>query len=190
MDNNNDMNTAELNEGDLTATAAQDATTEQTAPNEAQGPSFDPSITDPDSLTPEMIAELPKDEFAYPGPVRDTLLEAIFSGAKTSTASLYRDFELTGEALPKVGDLNVVIDSAGNDVAILRYTAVTTTRFIDVDDQHAKDEGEGYTDAIGWRQVHRQFWTSDEYLAEYGEDFTLDDDTPVVLERFELARRL
>jgi uncharacterized protein YhfF len=142
------------------------------------------------ALTPEDIAQLPKDEFAFPGPIRDALIAAIFAGAKTSTASLYRDFAISDETLPKAGDLSVVIDSDGNDVAILQYTDVTTTRFIDVDDLHAAAEGEGYTDAVGWRQVHEKFWTSPEYLAEYGEEFTLDDDTPVVLERFKLIRRL
>ncbi|MCH4161129.1 MAG: ASCH domain-containing protein [Bifidobacterium sp.] len=155
------------------------------APNDAQT-----SEIDVQALSQEAIAQLPKDEFAYPGPIRDALIAAIFSGAKTSTASLYRDFALSNEALPKAGDLSVIIDSDGKDVAILRYTAVTTTRFIDVDDNHAKDEGEGYTDAAGWRQVHEKFWNSQEYLAEYGEGFTLNDETPVVLERFELVRKL
>ncbi|MCL2734512.1 MAG: RNA-binding protein, partial [Actinomycetia bacterium] len=34
------------------------------------------------------IAALPKAEFAFPGPLRDKLLAAVLSGAKTSTTGL------------------------------------------------------------------------------------------------------
>ena len=145
---------------------------------------------DIDSLTPEEMARIPKDEFAYPGPVRDALIASILAGRKTSTACLHREFEILDEEVPKAGDLSMLIDSHDQDIAILRYTSIESKRFIDVDDRHAMDEGEGYADAARWRKAHANFWNSTEYREEFGEDFTIDDDTLVTLERFEVARLL
>ncbi|MFT9111064.1 MAG: ASCH domain-containing protein [Bifidobacterium psychraerophilum] len=145
---------------------------------------------DIDALTPEEMARIPKDEFAYPGPVRDALVASILEGRKTSTACLHREFGILNEEIPKAGDLSMLIDSHDHDLAILRYTSIENRRFIDVDDRHAIDEGEGYTDAAGWRKVHADFWNSPEYREEFGEEFTIDDDTLVTLERFEVARLL
>lgn len=145
---------------------------------------------DVDALTSQEMVRIPKDEFAYPGPVRDVLVASILEGRKTSTACLHREFEILDEEAPKAGDLRMLIDSHEHDLAILRYTSIETKCFIDVDDRHAMDEGEGYTDAAGWRTVHADFWNSPEYRDEFGENFTIDDDTLVTLERFEVARLL
>lgn len=145
---------------------------------------------DVDALTRDEMARIPKDEFAYPGPVRDALVAAILAGRKTSTAGLYREFEIFDEEVPKAGDLRMLIDSDGQDLAILRYISIENKRFIDVADRHAIDEGEGYTDAAGWRKAHAGFWNSPEYREEFGDDFTVDDDTLVTLECFEVARLL
>jgi len=53
--------------------------------------------------TPAEIAALPKAEFAFPGPLRDQLVAAILTRAKTSTTGLAVDYEHEDEdeALPK-----------------------------------------------------------------------------------------
>jgi uncharacterized protein YhfF len=58
-------------------------------------------------------------EFGFPGPLRDRLVHAVLSGAKTATSSLLADWERDGERPPAAGELQTVIDSAGIPVAII-----------------------------------------------------------------------
>lgn len=59
--------------------------------------------TDPATVGPVTSPDLPRCEFAFPGPLRDLLVAAVLSGAKTSTTGLLQDYELDGEPLPEVG---------------------------------------------------------------------------------------
>jgi uncharacterized protein YhfF len=135
------------------------------------------------------VDDLPRAEFAFPGPLRDRLVAVILSGAKTSTSSLVRSYE--GEPLPQVGRREAVVDSQGRPVAVIEVTGVGVVRLADVDLQHALDEGEGDETVAQWRAGHEEFWHSAEVRAELGEpDFTVDDDTLVVAQRFRLLRRV
>ena len=61
----------------------------------------------------------------------------------------------------------------------------------EVDLAHAVDEGEGYATVETWRAAHEAFWHSDQVRAELGNpSFTVNDTTPVVLERFKVIERL
>jgi uncharacterized protein YhfF len=64
-------------------------------------------------------------------------------------------------------------------VCIVRTTRVELRRFGEVDEPFAWDEGEGDRSLAYWREAHIG------YLASVG--ITIDDDTPVVLEWFELV---
>ncbi|MEU8042524.1 ASCH domain-containing protein [Micromonospora echinofusca] len=133
------------------------------------------------------LHDLPAAEFAFPGPLRDQLVAAILSGAKTSTSSLLLGYERAGEPLPEVGQRSAVVDSAGRRVAVIETTDVRVVRLGDVDLRHALDEGEGYESVARWRAGHETFWHSAEVRAELGDaGFTVDDDTPVLLQRFRL----
>ncbi|OZF34485.1 RNA-binding protein [Rhodococcus sp. 14-2483-1-1] len=132
------------------------------------------------------MTDLPIVEFAYPGPLRDKLVAAVLSGAKTSTASLLVQY--TDEELPKVGQRGAVVDSAGVVVGTIETIAVDVVALKDVSLQHALDEGEGYADVAQWRSGHERFWHSAEVREELGDPhFSVDDDTQVVLERFVLV---
>lgn len=127
-------------------------------------------------------------EFAFPGPLRDELVAAIVSGAKTTTTGLVADYEHEGEPLPRPGERAVVIDSAGEPVTVIETVAVRVIRLADVDLAHALGEGEGYDSVAGWRAAHEGFWHSDELRAALDDpDFTVDDDTLVVAEEFRLV---
>jgi uncharacterized protein YhfF len=127
-------------------------------------------------------------EFAFPGPLRDQLVAAILSGAKTTTSGLLIDYQRDGEPLPRPGDRWVVIDSDGGPVALIELVAVRVLRLADVDLAHAVGEGEGFATVAAWRAGHEAFWHSAEVRADLGDPaFTVNDDTQIVAEQFRLV---
>ena len=127
-------------------------------------------------------------EFAFPGPLRDQLVAAILDGAKTTTTGLLDDYERDGEPLPRPGDREVVVDSAGAPVALIEIVAVRVIRVADIDLRHALGEGEGYASVADWRAGHEAFWHSAE-MREYVGDpaFTVNDDTMAVATEFRVV---
>ncbi|MFE6865345.1 ASCH domain-containing protein [Kitasatospora sp. NPDC057692] len=137
------------------------------------------------------VAALRVEEFAFPGPLRDLLVGAVLSGAKTSTTGLLTEYERAGEPLPAVGTRGAVVDSAGRIVAVTETTEVRVVPLGEVDLRHALDEGEGYASVAEWRAGHERFWHGAELRAALGDPaFTVDDTTAVVLERFRLVADL
>ena len=132
--------------------------------------------------------DLPVAEFAFPGPLRDQLVGAILGGTKTTTTGLLVQYEHQGSPLPRAGQRQAVVDSAGNRVAVIELTAVRVIRLADVDLAHALGEGEGYTSVTEWRAGHEEFWHSVEVRAELDDPgFAVDDDTLLVAEEFRLV---
>lgn len=135
--------------------------------------------------------DLPPIEFAFPGPLRDLLVAAVLSGAKTTTTGVLADYEAAGDPLPVAGEMMVIVDSAERPVGVLEVTDVQVLRLADVGLQHALDEGEGFTSVAEWRSGHEEFWHGPQMREAIGDPhFTVDDDTPVVAERFRLVTRL
>ncbi len=134
---------------------------------------------------------LPAAEFAFPGPLRDQLVGAILDGSKTATTSLLVEYESDGEPLPVPGTRSAVVDSEGEPVAIIEVTGVRVVTLAEVDEAHARDEGEGHRTVAEWRVAHESFWHGDEVRDELGDPaFAVDDSTEVVLERFRLVADL
>jgi uncharacterized protein YhfF len=132
--------------------------------------------------------DLPVMEFGFPGPLRDQLVAAVLTGAKTTTTGLVADYEHENDPLPVLGERQVVIDSAGRPVGVIETTAVRVMRLAEVDLDHARDEGEGYTSVEEWRAGHEEFWHSAEMREAMGDPaFTVDDDTLVVAQEFRLV---
>lgn len=125
---------------------------------------------------------LPVMEFAFPGPLRDQLVAAVLSGAKTTTTGLF----LPDEPLEKAGERLAVVDSAGRRVAVIEIMEVRVVRLADVDLRHVVDEGEGDESVAQWRANHEKFWHSPEVRAEMGADFRVHDDMLVGVKRFRL----
>jgi uncharacterized protein YhfF len=135
-----------------------------------------------------MNSGLPPVEFAFPGPLRDSLVAAIRCGAKTTTTSLLREYEVGHESLPVAGQRGVVVDSEGKGAFIIETTEVQTVRLVDVSLEHAVAEGEGYESVAEWRAGHTRFWSSAAMQQELGTDFELTDESLVVLERFTVVQ--
>lgn len=137
---------------------------------------------------PAAYASLPRAEFAFPGPLRDGLVGAVLDGSKTATTSLLREYADDGEPMPQPGARSVVVDSAELPVAVIETAEVRVVPLGEVDAAHARDEGEGYETVAEWRAGHERFWHGEAMRAELADpDFTVDDATPVVLERFRLV---
>ena len=115
----------------------------------------------------------------------DTLASLVLEGRKSATASVYELYEYDNEELPEVGDLSIILDSEDRAVCVIRDTEVRVVPFKDVDDEHARLEGEGDLSLSYWKEMHRKVFT--EWMKEAGMAFK--DSTIVVLERFEVVFR-
>ncbi len=140
----------------------------------------EPQISD---TAKPLLTEIPRGEFAYPGPLRDALVSAILAGEKTATTSLLAEYAVDEDPRDGVGALEAVIDSFGTIVCVTRCTDVRIMRLADVTQAHALAEGEGFTSVTQWRAAHEAFWRSPDHVAEYGE-IDLTDETMVVCSTF------
>ncbi|BFO13626.1 hypothetical protein SHKM778_00140 [Streptomyces sp. KM77-8] len=85
----------------------------------------------------------------------------------------------------------MVIDSDDRPVAVIEVTGVRVVPLAQVDLAHVVDEGKPDTSVAAWRESHERFWNSEEMREALEDpDFTVDDTTPVVLERFRLLTDL
>ncbi|MFE2128588.1 ASCH domain-containing protein [Streptomyces amritsarensis] len=135
--------------------------------------------------------DLPPYLLGFPGPLRDRLVAAVLSGAKTTTTGLLAEYEVEREPLPEPGERSLLVDSGERGVAVVEVTAVEVLRLADVGLGHALDEGEGYTSVAEWRTAHEEFWHSEPVRTVIGDPvFTVDDGTLVVAERFRVTERL
>jgi uncharacterized protein YhfF len=112
----------------------------------------------------------------------DELLALVLAGTKTATAGALWDYEADGEPLPEVGSLGIIVDGRGHPRALIETTAVEVRAFSEVDAEHAHLEGEGDRTLEHWREVHRRFFAE---VASH--DRPVDDEMPVVLERFRVV---
>ncbi|MFC7489815.1 MULTISPECIES: ASCH domain-containing protein [unclassified Knoellia] len=109
----------------------------------------------------------------------DELLGLVLDGVKTATASAAWDYEAEDEPLPEPGTLGIVLDGSGRPRALIETSQVAVVPFDEVDEEHARREGEGDLSLAHWRTVHERFFTDH---ATHGQAFAKD--MPVVCERF------
>jgi uncharacterized protein YhfF len=115
----------------------------------------------------------------------------VLGGQKVATTSLLREYDLDGTPLPVPGRRSVVVDSDNRPVAVIEITSVAVVPLSDVGVGHAVDEAEGFTSVAEWRVAHERCWHGDEMRQALGDPtFTIEDNTPVVLERFRVVERV
>ncbi|MDH3942590.1 MAG: ASCH domain-containing protein [Anaerolineae bacterium] len=115
----------------------------------------------------------------------DELLALVQAGTKTATASLHWVYEVENEALPQVGEYNIILDGAGRPGCITQTVEVRILPFDQVPADFGRDEGEGDLSLTFWRRVHWDFFTRE--CASIGRQPA--EDMPVVCERFRLVYR-
>jgi uncharacterized protein YhfF len=119
-------------------------------------------------------------ELGYPGTeLRKRLVELVLAGVKTATAGRLEDHD-EDDPVPAVGERFVLLDEEDRAVGIVETTEVRIVPAGEIDEQFARDEGEGFESVADWRAAHDRFWAAE----------GLDDDTPIVAERFRLVERL
>jgi uncharacterized protein YhfF len=118
------------------------------------------------------------DSFGSDPETMDALGLLVRDGQKRATTSLLSEYEEEGEPLPAVGNLSVVLDGRGAPMCVIRTVHVEVRAFGLVDEAFATVEGEGDGSLEYWRKEHARFFAS---LGK-----SVDDDTMVVLETFEL----
>jgi uncharacterized protein YhfF len=146
-----------------------------------------------EDVVPSNLESIQAWGFAFPGPLRDKLTQLALEGTKTATAGLHVEVELGDDAMPVAGTREVLLDSDERPVAVIETVDCRVARLADVDDRHAIDEGEGYANGHEFRVAHERFWNAyiDDLRDRLGNpDFTIDDDTLVVLQRFRIVERL
>jgi uncharacterized protein YhfF len=91
-------------------------------------------------------------------PQRRRLVDLILRGDKTAGAALLVDFESEGEELPTIGERSVLLDYEDEPVGVIETTEVQVVRAADVDEQFARDEGEGFESVADWRAAHERLF--------------------------------
>src|SRR5436305_8462622 len=86
------------------------------------------------------------------------LADLVVAGTKRATAGLVRQFGPGGEAAPVAGGYVVLVDGAGQPRAIWRTTEIRFGPLNSVDEQFARDEGEGERTREWWLAAHRRFF--------------------------------
>jgi uncharacterized protein YhfF len=113
------------------------------------------------------------------------LLDLVLAGKKRATSSSLLSFKLSGEEVPKAGDLSVITNWEGVPRCVVVTTAVRVMRYGDITFAIAKLEGED--DSLeSWRRNHERFFR--EEGVELGYSFS--DDLDVVFEEFEVVEVL
>lgn len=90
----------------------------------------------------------------------DALGRLVVQGLKTATCSLLWEYEVENEALPQVGELNIILDGQNRPLCLIELIEVTVQPFNEVDAQFAFEEGEGDRSLSCWRSVHWRYFSA------------------------------
>ena len=111
------------------------------------------------------------------------LAELVKKGIKRATTGLYYFYEIENEELPKVGDLNIIINWQGRAQCIIETKKINLIPFKDVTEEFARVEGEGDGSLKYWQEVHIKAFNRQ--LVEL--DIKFKEDMLVVCEEFEIV---
>jgi uncharacterized protein YhfF len=126
------------------------------------------------------VSGLPPFELGHPRThLRRQLVDAVLRGEKTSTAGLLEQYEADGELPKPVGSHCALLGYDDEAVAVIEVTESRIVPAAAIDEQFARDEGEGYASIEEWRAAHERFF-----------DQTIGPDTDIVAIRFRVVGRL
>ena len=111
----------------------------------------------------------------------DALAELVLRGVKRATSPSLWWFEATGEPVPEVGDLQVVVAGSGLARCVIQTIRVEVVPFDQISEEYARVEGEGDFSLEYWKRVHWDYYHRE--LAGTGR--TPIPQMPIVCEYFE-----
>jgi uncharacterized protein YhfF len=125
-----------------------------------------------DAFWQEYLATLPEDakqhrlsytvwDFADTPEAATRVGHLVRLGIKTATSSLMWGLEQSGEPLPQVGEVAVVVDGQGEPLCIIEVIEIAIKPFHAIDEQFAFAYGEGKRTLVDWRSDN---W---DYLARW-----------------------
>lgn len=112
----------------------------------------------------------------------DELGALVASGRKTATCSALWELEAEGEPMARPGEKAVILDGGEEPICVIETTEVEIRRYDEVDEDFAREEGEGDRSLGYWREAHKDFFTRT--LPGIGRGFA--QDMPLVCERFRM----
>ena len=112
----------------------------------------------------------------------DELGQLVLDGVKRATAALVKEFEVKGEDIPPVGDVNIILNGAGEPICIIETTEITVKPLNQVDEQFAYDEGEGDRSLAYWKAAHDGYFRRQCDMLGW----TFFEDMPATFERFKV----
>jgi uncharacterized protein YhfF len=107
--------------------------------------------------------------------------QLVATGTKRATSPSLWFFESSGEALPRIGDLNIVTDWSGKAVCIIRTTNVQILPLNEITEVHARIEGEGDGSLDWWHKAHWDYY----HHELQGTGYEPRPDMPIVFQEFE-----
>ena len=90
--------------------------------------------------------------------LRPQLVEAVLRGEKTATAGLLEEYEAEGEQPDSVGSRCALLGYDDEPVAVVEVLESRVVPAAEIDEQFARDEGEGFGSVDDWREAHERFF--------------------------------
>ena len=120
------------------------------------------------------------DQFANTPEAATKVGKLVRDGVKTTTSSLLWGLEHIGEPLPKVGNIELIMDGNNEPLCIIELTEVEIKPFNSVDEQFAFEYGEGDRTLAFWLSDNWDFHSR--WCIEIG--LEASETMPIVFQRF------
>lgn len=115
------------------------------------------------------------------GTDNDKLVELVLKGEKRATTSLYKEYILEEEELPKVGERSIILFDDGREACLIENVEVMVTEFKNITEELAFIEGEGDKSLEYYRKEHIRIFK------EIDSEF--NDSSKVVFEIFKVIEK-
>ena len=112
------------------------------------------------------------------GEMADQLALLVLQGQKTASSSLLQHYKSNQQALPQVGEYNIILNSQREPVCITKTTEVSIAPYASVDEKFAIEEGDGSLE--NWRKIHWEY-----YSTNCPSGFVFTEEALLVCEKFE-----